>query len=122
MTEKKIICIVCPLGCEITVQGEGGSIHSIEGHTCKRGEVYASEEFLAPARIFTSSVRLTGARQPLMSVRSRAPIPKELLLKCVEQLRFLELKAPVGLYDVVVPDILGAGVDIVTTASADALE
>ena len=120
MEEKKIICITCPLGCEIAVRGEGKEIQSIEGHQCKRGETYASDEFIAPMRIFTSSVRVTGANTPLVPVRSRSPIPKGMLLRCVAQLRDIELKAPVSLYDVVIPDILGSGIDIVTTAAANA--
>ncbi|MCL2294621.1 MAG: DUF1667 domain-containing protein [Spirochaetes bacterium] len=129
--EKKIICIICPLGCDIIVCGEvsksatsksdvsrkAGKIISIEGHKCKRGELYATDEFLAPLRIFTSSVRIIDADSPLLPVRSRDPIPKELLLQCVEQLRGVELQAPVGLYDVVIPNILGTGVDIIATAS-----
>ena len=122
MVEKKIICIICPLGCDITVRGEGNTVGSIEGHTCKRGEQYASEEFLAPVRILTTSVKVTNAKSPLVPVRSRDPVPKELLLKCMERLRSLELKAPVGLYDVVVPNILDTGVDIVTTTAMEALD
>ena len=116
---KKIICITCPLGCEITVSGEGKTIHSIEGQQCKRGETYARDEFIAPMRIFTSSVRVLGAKAPLVPVRSREPIPKETLLQCVEQLRNLQLTAPVSLYDVVIPNVLNTGVDIVTTAAVN---
>jgi len=122
MEEKKIICITCPLGCDIVVRGEGKKVVSIEGHTCKRGETYASDEFLAPVRILTSSVKVTGARSPLVPVRSRTPIPKDMLLQCVEKLRTLELKAPVGLYDVVVPDILDTGVDIVTSTAVESIK
>ena len=40
--KKEIICTVCPMGCRITVEGEGENIVSVTGYTCKRGEVYAS--------------------------------------------------------------------------------
>jgi CxxC motif-containing protein len=73
-------------------------------------------------RIFTSSVRVIGADSPLVPVRSRSPIPKGLLLQCVEELRGLELKAPVGLYDIVVPNILNTSVDIITTTAVDTSE
>ena len=117
MNEKKITCIICPLGCEITVLGVDKTVISIEGHGCKRGQNYAAVEFSTPKRIFTSSVKVRGAYQPLVSVRSRDPVPKELLLECVTQLRGIELEAPVNLYDVVVSDILGTGVDIIATAA-----
>ena len=117
MEEKSFICIICPIGCNIIVRGEDKAINSTVGNKCKRGETYASEEFLAPMRIFTSSVKVSGGISPLVPVRSRSPIPKKLLFRCVEQLRSLELKAPVLLYDIAVPDILGTGVDIVTTTA-----
>lgn len=121
MEEKKIICITCPLGCEITVRGDADRVDSIEGHACKRGEAYARDEFIAPVRILTTSVSVAGAGSPLVPVRSRTPIPKGKMFDCVRLLQSVELTAPVGIYDVVVSDILGTGVDIVATAAAEAM-
>ncbi len=45
MQEKKVICIICPEGCNITVRGEGYNIEFMKGHACKRGEEYARNEF-----------------------------------------------------------------------------
>ena len=117
MEKKKIICITCPLGCEITVCGDDKTVHSMEGQLCIRGEAYAADEFLSPMRILTTSIRITGSESPLVPVRSRSPLPKDMLFRCMEQLRCLELKAPVELYDVVIPNILDTGVDIVTTSA-----
>ncbi|MBQ3639347.1 MAG: DUF1667 domain-containing protein, partial [Clostridia bacterium] len=88
-TEKKVICIVCPQGCTITVKGdaEKGTIESVEGFTCKRGKTYAENEFIHPLRILTSSVKVTGADTPLVPVRTRTAIPKELLFKGMENIR-----------------------------------
>ena len=82
-TEKKIICIICPQGCNITVKGdaEKGTIESIEGYTCKRGLAYAENEFTHPLRILTSSVKTEGARAPLVPGRTRTAIPQELLFQ-----------------------------------------
>ena len=121
MEEKNVICIICPLGCDIVLHGNGKTVHSIEGSQCKRGEAYASQEFIAPQRILTTSVKVTGGESPLVPVRSKDPISKSLLIKCAHELRNIELKAPVGFYDTVVSDILGTGVEIVTTASVDAV-
>ena len=52
--EKEIICTVCPMGCHITVTGEGDRVDSITGYTCKRGEEYGKQEFAHPVRILTS--------------------------------------------------------------------
>ena len=120
MQEKKIVCTVCPLGCVITVRGDGESIDSIEGYTCKRGETYAKEEFIHPARILTSTVLATlDGREILIPVRSNRPIPKEKLLDCMAQIRQLRVYAPVHRYDVLLPDILGTGADIIATGQAE---
>lgn len=49
--EKEIICTVCPMGCHITVTGEGDRVDSITGYTCKRGEEYGKQEFAHPVRL-----------------------------------------------------------------------
>jgi len=48
METKKIICIICPQGCEVTVCGDKSSrtVESIKGFGCKRGKTYAENEFL----------------------------------------------------------------------------
>ena len=122
-TEKKVICIICPQGCTITVKGdaEKGTIESVEGFTCKRGKTYAENEFIHPLRILTSSVKVTGAETPLVSVRTRTAIPKELLFKGMEDIRGLQVKAPIQCGDVIVSDFLGTGVDLIATGNAKAV-
>lgn len=34
-------CIMCPLGCEMTVTIEDGAVTSVTGNTCPRGPKYA---------------------------------------------------------------------------------
>jgi CxxC motif-containing protein len=118
MAVKKITCITCPLGCEITVEGEGETIQSMTGQGCKRGEEYAKNEFIHPLRILTSTVKVTGASAPLAAVRSNKPMPKELLFRGMEEIRKIEARAPVKRGDVLISNILGTGVNIVATQEA----
>ena len=117
--EKEIICTICPLGCRILVTGEGERIDSIEGFSCKRGEAYGRSEFAHPVRILTSTVRIEGAAEPLLAVRSASPLPKERIADCMEELRRVTVKAPVRRRDVIIPDILGTGVDIISSDTAE---
>lgn len=121
-TEKKIICIICPQGCTITVKGdaEKGTIESIEGFTCNRGKTYAENEFIHPLRILTSSVKVENASAPLVPVRTRTAIPKELLFKGMDEIRGITLKGAVNCGDVIVPNFLGTGVDLIATGSVEA--
>ena len=117
MTEKKLTCINCPIGCIITVTMDGDDIVSVEGNTCKRGDVYARSEVTAPKRVVTGLVRVKGRHEPL-SVKTAAPIPKELVLECAALLRKTVVDAPVSMNQVVIPDVLGTGVDIISTKTA----
>lgn len=119
MTEKTITCVTCPIGCSIVVRGEGDAITHIEGNQCKRGEAYARDEFVRPVRTLTTTVRVQGGAAPLVAVRSSAPVPKALLLPCMEAIRKASIAAPVARHDVVIPDILGTGVDIIATGEVD---
>ncbi len=113
--KKEIICTVCPIGCRITVEGDAGEVRSIEGYTCKRGIQYATDEFLHPVRILTTTVKTNLKDTPLLAVRSRTPVPKEKLMDCMEVIRTVTVEAPVERYQVIVPDICGTGVDIVAS-------
>ena len=39
MEKRELTCIVCPVGCRITAEIDGGELR-ISGNSCKRGEVY----------------------------------------------------------------------------------
>lgn len=118
MTEKTITCITCPIGCDIVVRGEGETIASMAGNQCKRGEEYARNEFIHPVRILTTTIRVEGATStPLVSVRSDKPVPKELLLRCMEEIKAATVNAPVSRYDVIISDILGTGANIRATGA-----
>lgn len=113
--KKEIICTVCPMGCHILVEGEGENIISITGNTCKRGEVYAAAEFCHPVRILTTTVKTDSEKTPLVPVRSEKPLPKEKIMECMSVLRAQEMKTPISVYDVVVENICGTGINIVAT-------
>ncbi len=114
MTEREICCVVCPMGCEITVREEGGAL-SVSGQGCPRGEAYAKNEYTAPARTLTTTVKAEGYSTPVIPVRSSKPIPRERLLDCVEVLRGVCVTAPFTIGRGVVDNILGTGADIILT-------
>ena len=42
MERKKLICIGCPKGCELTVFLGGKQVTKVEGNHCKKGAVYGA--------------------------------------------------------------------------------
>jgi len=118
MAEKHITCIICPQGCDIIVDGDGDNIRSMTGQGCKRGDIYARDEFIHPVRILTSTVKVSGSAVPLVAVRTNKPIPKDLLFRGMEEIRKVIAMVPIKRGDVIIPDILGTGADLVATGQA----
>ena len=114
--EQTITCISCPVGCRMTVQVEDGAFVSVTGNTCKRGETYARQECVAPERMVTAVIPVSGSAVPL-SVKTRTPIPKAKIGDCMAALAQVKIAAPVRMGDVVLPDVCGTGVDVIATKS-----
>lgn len=115
MEKRKITCIVCPLGCEVSVSMDSGKITEITGYSCKRGERYARTEVTDPRRTLTTTMRVQDGQSPLVSVKSQKPLPKDLLFGCMKEINETAIKAPVQIGDMLIENILGTGVNIVAT-------
>jgi len=115
MNERDLICVTCPVGCNLKVVLYGDEIVEVHGSRCRRGEDFAHKELTDPRRMLVTTVQVAGGLYPLVPVRSADPLPKALLLPTAELLRRVVLRAPVALHQVVVPDVLGSGVPIITS-------
>ena len=119
--DKRVLtCIVCPRGCEMTATITDGVVTEVVGNTCPRGKKYAEEEILAPKRMLTSTVRVKNGALALVPVVSKTSLQKEKVLACAEALRKVTVEAPITEGQVICPNILGLGVDIVASRSMPA--
>lgn len=117
--DSQIICIGCPVGCLITAKkNEDGSL-SITGNTCKKGEAYAHSEMTAPVRTVTSFIRLEGAENKVVPVKTAGEIPKGQIGACMEEIRHAAAKTPVKVGDVLIVNVADTGIDIVATGNVD---
>ena len=112
--EKTVRCIVCPTGCEIHVKNVDGEL-IVEGHTCKRGEEYAKDEFIAPKRILTSTMRVNNGILPLIPIRTNQPVLKEKLNDILKEIAVKVVDAPIKMGDVLIKDVLNLGIDIIAS-------
>lgn len=121
MVENKseITCIICPWGCQVKLKVKGGRIESVEGNRCPRGIGYAKQEFYNPQRVLTATVKVKSSRLPLLPVRTDKPIPKQILRECMRYLASIQIEAPVKLGEVIVPNILNTGANVISTRSLD---
>jgi CxxC motif-containing protein len=111
---KKIICITCPKGCEAAVSKEGDSIQ-IKGKICKKGKAYIAQEFKEPMRTLTTTVLVEGSSLRRLPVRTRAPIPRKNLIRAMDLVAQTKVKSPIKIGEVVIPNLLGTGVDLIAS-------
>lgn len=110
-------CIVCPMSCGLELDVADGRITEVRGNTCPRGRQYASQEFSNPTRSITSTVKVLGGVLPRLPVHTCGEVPRSKVQTCMDALKAVEVKAPVELGQVVLADIAGTGVDVVSSRS-----
>lgn len=115
--KKEMSCIVCPMGCSLTVEYEPGGEIIVTGNTCKRGISYAQDEVTNPTRTLTSTVKTNDGRY--IPVKSDNPLPKDKLFDYMEVLKTAVSKVPILIGEVIVSDIGKTGVNIVATRNMD---
>ena len=131
---RTLTCIICPNGCELDVTWEcqkncGSEISenltgaemnkpcsiTVSGNKCPRGVEYAEQEIKNPMRTIASSVKLEGGTMSLVSVRVNGPIPKAKIKDVMDMIQKTTVTAPVKIGDVVIPNVLDLGVDVIAT-------
>lgn len=100
------------MGCHLKVDVEN---KTVEGNTCKRGEIYGINEVTNPVRVITSTVKVINGELPVIPVKTKEPVPKDLNFKIMELLKGIQVEAPIMAGDIILKDVLGTGTDIVAT-------
>lgn len=134
---QELVCITCPMGCHLSVENLADGGIQVSGNRCPRGAVYAREETLAPKRVVTATCSLArpcagaacadGAAPGHESLsaprrvpcRTTAAFPKEGIDALIAALYALEVPLPVKRGDVVLPNALGTGIDVIATRTIE---
>ncbi len=115
---ETITCINCPVGCRMQVVHEGENVLSVTGNTCKRGEIYARQECVAPLRMVTAVAPVQDREMPV-SLKTRTPIPKKQIDDCMRAIMEKPFQAPIAAGDVLIPNVCGTGVDVIATKAVE---
>lgn len=116
MVEKrKLICISCPVGCELMVTIDGDKILEVEDNACKLGVDYARQEIFDPKRMVATSVKVKNGFHPLVPVYTEHPIPKPMIKDILAEVRKVEIEAPVDYNQIVIENVLDTGVNIIAS-------
>lgn len=119
MSIRDLVCIGCPMGCQLQVKLEGDKVLEVTGNTCKKGAEYGEKECTNPTRIVTSSVYVEDGTIDVVPVKTESDVPKGKIFDCVKALKGIVVKAPINIGDVVVKNIAGTGVNIIATKKID---
>lgn len=106
--KRTLTCIVCPVGCTLEAELDGGKVISVSGNTCPRGVKYAEAECTAPVRTVTSTVRCADGS--ILPVKTDRPIPKEKMEECMKLINNIIVPLPVAIGDVIIEDVFGSNV------------
>ena len=119
MTTKELTCIVCPMGCSLSVTlDDDGKFISVTGNTCKRGAVYAQNETTHPTRTLTTTMKVKNRPGHVLPVKSDCAFSKEKMFEAMKIVNSHEVTAPVKIGDVIIKDVCGE-CNIVATADLD---
>ncbi|HJN87909.1 MAG: DUF1667 domain-containing protein [Dehalococcoidia bacterium] len=111
-------CIVCPTSCPVSAEWNDTELLNIDHAQCKLAWDFIRGEIFDPRRTVTTTVIVEGADLPLVSVKTDAPVPKQVVLEVMDHLAGVTVRAPVGIGDVIVSNVLGTGSNIVATREA----
>ena len=112
--KHKLLCIVCPQGCEMEVDENEGQLSFSKG-ICPRGQNYAKQEIYNPCRVLTTTVKIDSIDFGMLPVRSSEAIPKEKLEIAMQQIAKIEVKAPIKLGDVICQNIAATGIKLIAS-------
>ncbi len=119
MSEKapidRLTCVLCPVGCELEVERDAAGGLGVRGNQCEKGIPFAEEEVLHPQRNLATSVPIRGTATKMVSVRLSGPVLREMLFPILAEIAKLRPEAPVRRGQVLIANVLGAGVDVIAT-------
>ena len=113
---KELVCIVCPRSCRMTITSEGDEL-VVTGNTCKRGKEFAINEMTDPRRTVCTTVRTSFPSVPVLPVRVSGAIPKNKIFDLKREVHRITVSKRIGREEVVVPNILDLGVDLIATSN-----
>ncbi len=114
----RLTCLLCPVGCELVASRTEKDL-DISGNECERGIDFATEEILHPRRNLATSVPLAGTPARMVSVRLSARVPREMLFPILDAISNLRPAPPVRRGQVLLSNVLGAGVDVIATRTVE---
>lgn len=120
--EKTLVCIKCPIGCDITGRFNSNEVTCIEGALCQRGKEFFVKEVTDPKRILIHHIKVNNGEIPLVSVRSDHEVPQKYIFDLINILNEKEVEAPVYIGDTMLYNPFRLGINIIATKTVEKLK
>ena len=111
---KELVCIVCPNGCALQIEGEGKNI-KVSGQKCKRGQAFAESEMTNPLRTVCSTVKTAFPEVPVLPVKVSCEISKSKIFDIMQAVNTVTVTERIGTGDVIIKNVCGTDADIIAT-------
>ena len=106
----KVICIMCPRGCELEVT-KGRKI-TVTGNECPRGVIYGEREVTKPERMITT-IKKYGDKT--ISLKSSKPVPKNLVFDVLKEIKNARIPKNIQIGGVLIKNVAKTDCDIIIT-------
>ena len=115
----ELTCIVCPIGCHLSVEVNDSEQFVVHGNKCAKGARYAEEEFRDPRRVVTGTCALDDGARGRIPVKSSEAVPVDRIPAFLNAMYKLRLTTPIALGSVVGQNLAETGIDLVATLTVD---
>lgn len=113
---KKIVCVVCPKGCEIDVL-EDLKNPSFSGYGCEKGLNFAKIDLFDPSRVLCTTILTNQGR--LIPVKSDREIPLREFERVMQTIKNVVVKEPIKRGQVLVEKVSSNGANMIATSSSE---
>ena len=113
----EMICINCPLGCNLHVKSEPDQI-LVTGNRCNRGITYAKQEVTNPMRTVTSTVKVKKMNI-VIPVKTSQTIPKDKVMECMKVIKQIELEDIPEFHQVIIKDVCNTNVAVIVSGDCN---
>ncbi len=108
-------CIICPVGCRLTISGNSTDKLTVTGGKCKRGVTYGCSEITDPRRTVTAVVPGHRLSDCCIPVKTDKPLPRALIDKLLAAIYSTQVELPVYSGDILLENFCDTQVNIVAT-------
>ena len=105
-------CIMCPVGCSLSVKKDKNGKISVSGNNCPRGVIYGEKELVSPERMVTTVKKYKNGT---ISLKLDKPISKNLIQKCLKEIANCKEPSNIKIGDELLHGVCSTNCNVIVT-------